>query len=782
MAVTTENNRTDELITDGVVEEFDFSMLIFDKSEVEVYYKPDDGRYNSLLLDTNYGVTFTEDGGTVSTNGYSAPLAAGKLLIIRHLELTQQTNWLYNDNHTEQTHQDDFDRAVMRDLQIQGELNRCPKFPIHSSTKDITFPEPQVGYLIGWNSAGDNLTNISPPAAAGAITAILNDLDDVIIAAPINGDLLRYNGTEWTNDLAGAVTYTSITIAGNTLDTNEWSNLDGVDQSLASGDAVVFDDITISTPVNIYALSHDLFADYVAAEHINWTADQGATNIDAANLAGSPTFTEITIFGNTNLYRLYLAAEFESPDSVKEMLRLTRTEDDIALDGLGLSQEYYLEDAGGVTRHAARMIVDWTDIDSRISSIKFYTREGDSVDLRMTISDEIVIPGGVNVTGRIVANSYISGDSLITGGDVGIVADADLLQLAANALTVNGTLGAGAITGTSFIIGDNTLDTNEWAFLDGLDQSVKSGTAPTFTADNFSDGGSNAIITTTQETNWDNHIADNSQAHSDYLINNGDDSTSGVLTAAGFITAGNITLNSDSNKLLIGDGQDLEIYHDGTNSYIDNVGAGHLYIRNLQVEKNIFIHGSPGGDDEGGGGWSLFGGDGGDKTIGGTGLEGGCCGAYSGTGGDSDIAGGVPNIGGKGGKLTLRAGTGGAATSGTSNTSGEGGPVSFSGGIGGTGSAGIAGGIGGEMLLRGGGGGSNAPGETGGSGGDTVIKGGPGGIVVPVGTDGDGGDVLIDGGIGDTAGNIIMGTLPVGDPGVAGALWNDSGTMKVSAG
>ncbi len=34
-------------------------------------------------------------------------------------------------------------------------------------------------------------------------------------------------------------------------------------------------------------------------------------------------------------------------------------------------------------------------------------------------------------------------------------------------------LSAGAITGTSFIIGANTLDTNEWAFLDGQNQAVK---------------------------------------------------------------------------------------------------------------------------------------------------------------------------------------------------------------------------------------------------------------------------------------------------------------------
>jgi hypothetical protein len=37
-----------------------------------------------------------------------------------------------------------------------------------------------------------------------------------------------------------------------------------------------------------------------------------------------------------------------------------------------------------------------------------------------------------------------------------------------------------AITGSSFVIGANTLDTNEWAFLDGQNQAVATGSSPTF--------------------------------------------------------------------------------------------------------------------------------------------------------------------------------------------------------------------------------------------------------------------------------------------------------------
>jgi hypothetical protein len=181
MSVLSEANRTAELTTDGVETDFDFSMLIHAESELLVFYKATGGSYSQLTLNTHYTVEFGEAGGTITTIGGSSPYAAGSIVIIRHLPITQQTNWLYNDNHTEQTHQDDFDRAVMRDLQIQEELDRSPKFPVHSSTKDITFPEPAAGESIRWNSAGDDLINASPDApslhAADHLTAGADPLE-----------------------------------------------------------------------------------------------------------------------------------------------------------------------------------------------------------------------------------------------------------------------------------------------------------------------------------------------------------------------------------------------------------------------------------------------------------------------------------------------------------------------------------------------------------------------------------------------------------------------------
>lgn len=61
------------------------------------------------------------------------------------------------------------------------------------------------------------------------------------------------------------------------------------------------------------------------------------------------------------------------------------------------------------------------------------------------------------------------------------------------------------------------------------------------------------------------------------------DATNGKIiapTVAGNITVenGDISLN-DNNKVKFGDGPDLEIYHDGTDSYIDDVGTGSIFIR-----------------------------------------------------------------------------------------------------------------------------------------------------------------------------------------------------------
>lgn len=161
-------------------------------------------------------------------------------------------------------------------------------------------------------------------------------------------------------------------------------------------------------------------------------------------------------------------------------------------------------------------------------------------------------------------------------------------------------------------------------------------------------------------------------------------------------------------------------------------------------------------------------GDGGRITLnGGLSPEGGVGSAGTFQGGFSSGAGGfIELVSGNGGPGTDANGGDITLTAGNGDGSGDGGSVDLSGGD----SAG--GGTAGGIFLQG------SPGNL--NGGDVTINGGAGGD-----NDALGGDVYIQGGAGSgsgRAGLVILGNLPTANPSVAGALWNDGGTLKVSAG
>ena len=71
---------------------------------------------------------------------------------------------------------------------------------------------------------------------------------------------------------------------------------------------------------------------------------------------------------------------------------------------------------------------------------------------------------------------------------------------------------------------------------------------------NISDGTNNLTMLNLK-TAYD-HSQDNTQAHSDYLINNGNDATTGELTAAGFVTTTGLTINNATSQTALYTTQD----------------------------------------------------------------------------------------------------------------------------------------------------------------------------------------------------------------------------------
>lgn len=122
-------------------------------------------------------------------------------------------------------------------------------------------------------------------------------------------------------------------------------------------------------------------------------------------------------------------------------------------------------------------------------------------NIRQEIGTILAVDASVGSV-QVVARSMFNEGILDHGGLLGL-ADNDHTQylllaggtmtgpidMGAQAITNGGAITGAAITGTSFVIGANTLDTNEWAYLDGQDQALKVADSPTFANVTVAGGG-----------------------------------------------------------------------------------------------------------------------------------------------------------------------------------------------------------------------------------------------------------------------------------------------------
>jgi hypothetical protein len=168
------------------------------------------------------------------------------------------------------------------------------------------------------------------------------------------------------------------------------------------------------------------------------------------------------------------------------------------------------------------------------------------------------------------------------------------LDLNSNDITGTGSLNAVADSdyGASITATSNSSAAN-WARIDLINQNASAGAlllqdqAGTFGIRNLNDGSPIFF-----ETNNGGASAERMRIDSTGNVGIGTSSPStaldvnGTVTVDGLTTSGDINFG-DSDKANFGVGSDLQIYHDGSNSYIDDAGTGALVIRSneIQVQK-----------------------------------------------------------------------------------------------------------------------------------------------------------------------------------------------------
>lgn len=214
--------------------------LVSDSAEVKVYLRDESTTPATVTLQTegalnDYTLTGAplpgEFNTTVSFN--SAPTSGLKVVIHLELPLTQLVDLTVSNGIPPATLELALDRAVGQIQQINEILGRVPKLGITEqiAVANMVMPEPSAYEVIGWNDAGTALTSYTAAelsligagfettddlpegatnlyytnarADARIATASIDDLSDVTITTPANGQALVYNGSAWVNQAAG---------------------------------------------------------------------------------------------------------------------------------------------------------------------------------------------------------------------------------------------------------------------------------------------------------------------------------------------------------------------------------------------------------------------------------------------------------------------------------------------------------------------------------------------------------------------------------------------------
>jgi hypothetical protein len=137
------------------------------------------------------------------------------------------------------------------------------------------------------------------------------------------------------------------------------------------------------------------------------------------------------------------------------------------------------------------------------------------------------------------------------------------------------------VTGTTTLVGTTNLDVVDIDGATQIDATVTVGVDDTGYDVKFFGATAGAYML------WDESADDLILGGAAGLSVNSTALVTGVLTTtAATVHTGGITM-PDNAKAIFGAGSDLEIYHDGSNSYIDDAGTGSFYIRSnkLYIQK-----------------------------------------------------------------------------------------------------------------------------------------------------------------------------------------------------
>lgn len=166
MTVPSTSRRAGPFLGNGATTTFSFTFKTFAAGDLRVIRTSTIGTETVLVLASDYNVTLNPDqdaspGGTITYPISGGALASGeKLTVLGDLDYEQTTDLLGGGAFNARVIEDTFDRTVIQVQQLKEITDRCVTIPA-STSASAALPIPEPLQILGWNAAGDALTNFN---------------------------------------------------------------------------------------------------------------------------------------------------------------------------------------------------------------------------------------------------------------------------------------------------------------------------------------------------------------------------------------------------------------------------------------------------------------------------------------------------------------------------------------------------------------------------------------------------------------------------------------------
>lgn len=189
--VSNQNSRVVSSLGNGSTTNYTISIPFQSNSQIKVYLQDESSSpYTRSLLVYGAGAgKYTITGGDPGTTVVmgTAPSTSQRVIIVRDIPITQSVDYSETEAFPAEDHEQAMDKMTMILQQMNTSVGEKVGLSAGSTATTPTFPDPSADRFVLYNHAGTDLT-LSPSSA------------------PSSGDVLKFNGSAWTNySLSGAL-------------------------------------------------------------------------------------------------------------------------------------------------------------------------------------------------------------------------------------------------------------------------------------------------------------------------------------------------------------------------------------------------------------------------------------------------------------------------------------------------------------------------------------------------------------------------------------------------